>query len=105
MSTNSSYLATQFPLSISKFKAILENKGTKEVAGYARLSTTCPIALALKKDCEGWDTYVRKDITFFGGHIYENPEWVREFVRQIDGYKEVNDSITVKEALEVINSI
>jgi hypothetical protein len=98
------HLVTQFPLRISKFKAILETRNSEEVIGYACRSTICPIARILKKECGGWDTYVHKEVTSFGGHKYENPEWVREFVHQIDGCKQTNDPITVEEALEIVNN-
>lgn len=105
MSNIQNYTATDFPLRISEFKAILETRNKEDVVGYACRSTTCPIAKILKRDCGGWDTYVHKKITSFGGHNYENPEWVRKFVHQIDGCKETNEPITVEEALEVVNSI
>lgn len=105
MSNIQNYSSTQFPLRISEFKAILEIGNKEEVVGYAGRSTICPIAKILKKECGGFDTYVHKEITSFGGHKYENPEWVRTFIRQVEEGKETNDPITVEEALEVVNSI
>lgn len=105
MSNVQNYSSSQFPLRISEFKAILETRNSEEVVGYTGRSTICPIAKILKKECEGRDTYVHKKITSFKGQNYENPEWVKNFIRQVEDGKVVNDPITVEEALKVVNSI
>lgn len=105
MSNVRSYPATQFPLRLGEFKNILESKEKLEIVGEAGRTTCCPIALVVKSQCGGFDICVGHNTTGFGGHIYENPEWVVEFIRQIDADKDTGTPITVEEALEVINSI
>jgi hypothetical protein len=104
MSKNSGYSATQFPLRISRFRAILETRNSEEVVGYACRSTICSLAKILKKECGGWDIYVHKNVTFFGGHNYENPSWVRKFVDKVDEKLGISNVTTVQ-ALEILNNL
>lgn len=107
MSNIQNYSSSQFPLRISEFKAILESRNKEDVIGYACRSTSCPIAKILKKECGGWDTYVHDDVTSFGGHKYENPEWVKSFIKEVDVGDEYSKKrkIITKEALQIVNNL
>lgn len=95
-------------LNLDEFCTWLKSKDENDVAGEALVCGYCPLAnYLLNKGNSEVEIYSNRTYAYpmaVAGWI-DNPEWVKKFVFKIDNNRQVGDTITVKEALEVINSI
>lgn len=107
-------MTTDYPLTIEDFKAWLESKADKDIAGKVARADSCPLANALLQCTyteEGNQVRVGYRTTEVDPYFvsetlrFENPDWVEKFISKIDGLSDEEKSVTVKEALEVLEEI
>lgn len=98
-----------FPVTLAEFKSWLSTKRKKDVVGKTREASTCPIAVVLKEKESSTEKTINvyPGTTYIQGTAYENPEWVKNFIKGVDAGDEYSKkrNITTKEALQIVNNL
>jgi len=95
-------------LNLDEFCTWLKSKDENEVVGEALVCGYCPLAnYLLDKGNSEVEVYSNRTYAYpvAAGSWIDNPDWVKKFVSKIDNNRQVGDTITVKDALEVVNNL
>lgn len=100
-----------YPLSLVDFKSWLESKDKKEIVGWQGDCNGCPIFKCLMDKSFNISS-VNYESTHFLDNRFDNPEWVKIFIGQVNNREiiplkqgEINASITAQQALEVLDNL
>ena len=97
---------TDYPLSLVEFKSWLESKDENEIVGESHRTDCCPIANFLRLKTNAKKIQVRSYVTRADEYVTAfNPDWVTDFVIEVDSLEENQKSVIAKEALQILSNL